>query len=383
MTDQDSSFRNAQLARSSTDSADVAHIEDALHVTLDAQGRAKRVVGDFHRFRASRRAGDDDDDDDDRDDPRRPRRQDDDNDEDDDNGSGDEAVAVRSKMRRGTPATAANGDSDSDLDDPPQPRPQQRVVRAAASLASASSSSAAAASAAAPIPYRVVRTDALSQRIDRFFTQQPAALPSATARAITIASSSSSSSSSGESKPQPLQLEDDDDDDDDEEEEVKNDADDHATDSHKEQRRKSLEELVASVAARSEPQAEGCCDDEGVATNDSAAVDVDASCDVPSAMYVRRKRPRPAESLPAAGLGRSARDVRPEPPRPAALFDSVRELLADVERATHPGLQAALRKHAFVGVVDDELSLIQFGTKLLLINHLGLARELFYQQVCC
>ena len=40
-----------------------------------------------------------------------------------------------------------------------------------------------------------------------------------------------------------------------------------------------------------------------------------------------------------------------------------------------------LRRHNFVGVVDEDFSLIQFNTKLLLVRHNILVRELVYQEV--
>jgi DNA mismatch repair protein MLH1 len=66
-------------------------------------------------------------------------------------------------------------------------------------------------------------------------------------------------------------------------------------------------------------------------------------------------------------------------PQPV-LLTSVRELLASIAGACHAGLQLTVQRHTFVGVVTDALSLIQHGTKLLLVNHTQLARELFYQQ---
>ena len=44
-------------------------------------------------------------------------------------------------------------------------------------------------------------------------------------------------------------------------------------------------------------------------------------------------------------------------------------------------VEKVLKSHSFVGVVDNSFSLIQHGTKLLLVNHNPLIRELFYQLV--
>jgi DNA mismatch repair protein MLH1 len=64
----------------------------------------------------------------------------------------------------------------------------------------------------------------------------------------------------------------------------------------------------------------------------------------------------------------------------APQLTSVQDLLAAVAGDAHHGLAAMLRRHVFVGVVDRQLSLVQYNTKLLLVNHSQLARELLYQQ---
>jgi len=71
------------------------------------------------------------------------------------------------------------------------------------------------------------------------------------------------------------------------------------------------------------------------------------------------------------------------PPRPlvdtACTYDSVRSLIAEIKSAGHASLSTLLRRHVFVGVADRHLSLVQWETKLMLVNHTELARELFYQ----
>ena len=63
----------------------------------------------------------------------------------------------------------------------------------------------------------------------------------------------------------------------------------------------------------------------------------------------------------------------------ACTYDSVRALIADVRRAESSRLASLLRRHVFVGVVDDRRSLLQHATRLYLVDHAALAEELFYQ----
>lgn len=45
------------------------------------------------------------------------------------------------------------------------------------------------------------------------------------------------------------------------------------------------------------------------------------------------------------------------------------------ECQAHKGLTQMLKKYTFVGMVDLHLSLVQFNTKLVLVNHTELRRE--------
>lgn len=63
------------------------------------------------------------------------------------------------------------------------------------------------------------------------------------------------------------------------------------------------------------------------------------------------------------------------------MLTSVRELTEELEAKSHAGLAAMLQDHTFVGVVDEELSVLQQGTKLVLVQHGAYARALFYEQV--
>lgn len=61
-------------------------------------------------------------------------------------------------------------------------------------------------------------------------------------------------------------------------------------------------------------------------------------------------------------------------------FTSIQTLLNDILRRQHKGLQKVLERGIFVGLLDNDLSLIQSDTNLLLLHHVQCMRELFYQQ---
>lgn len=58
---------------------------------------------------------------------------------------------------------------------------------------------------------------------------------------------------------------------------------------------------------------------------------------------------------------------------------SVLELRLAIVAGQHQGIQSIVRDHYFVGCVNDYLALIQFQTKLYIVNYRELSRDLFYQ----
>ncbi|XP_053324252.1 DNA mismatch repair protein Mlh1 [Spea bombifrons] len=58
---------------------------------------------------------------------------------------------------------------------------------------------------------------------------------------------------------------------------------------------------------------------------------------------------------------------------------SVLTLRKEIEERAHEGLQDMLRNHSFVGCVSPQWSLVQYQTKLYLLNTTKLSQELFYQ----
>eukprot|EP00698_Gefionella_okellyi_P000392 TRINITY_DN1034_c0_g1_i3.p1 TRINITY_DN1034_c0_g1~~TRINITY_DN1034_c0_g1_i3.p1 ORF type:complete len:386 (-),score=110.43 TRINITY_DN1034_c0_g1_i3:66-1223(-) len=79
-----------------------------------------------------------------------------------------------------------------------------------------------------------------------------------------------------------------------------------------------------------------------------------------------------ADHQPLAKRGRLSADVQ---------LTSIRTLMDEVEKHEHEGLRELLKAHVWVGCVDNVFSVAQFRTKLYLINHVALNRELVYQQV--
>jgi len=80
-----------------------------------------------------------------------------------------------------------------------------------------------------------------------------------------------------------------------------------------------------------------------------------------------QKRHKP--DLPSAG-SKSWKEVK---------LSSVINLRDEVQNEGHSGMQELFRDHSFVGCVDDRLALIQFQTKLCIVDYLEMSKELFYQ----
>lgn len=108
---------------------------------------------------------------------------------------------------------------------------------------------------------------------------------------------------------------------------------------------------------------------------------------------VRRKRaPSQREVIRLTGLsdplnasgsqgGSGPRVVRQRrnPAEPSDLT-SIRELLQEVERESHPGLVSTVQDHVLVGVTDHPVAFLQHRTQLFLVDPVRLTHDLFYQQ---
>ena len=60
-------------------------------------------------------------------------------------------------------------------------------------------------------------------------------------------------------------------------------------------------------------------------------------------------------------------------------YESIRELIDDIRSRRHAGLESMMKQHTYVGIVDATFVLVQFGTKLLMLDHADFSKELFYQ----
>ncbi|KAG2185059.1 hypothetical protein INT43_000972 [Umbelopsis isabellina] len=60
---------------------------------------------------------------------------------------------------------------------------------------------------------------------------------------------------------------------------------------------------------------------------------------------------------------------------------SLLELRKEVKKNEHKGLSDIFANHTFVGIVDDALALIQYQTKLYMVNYAVLSEDFFYQLV--
>ncbi|KAJ1428000.1 DNA mismatch repair protein, partial [Ochromonadaceae sp. CCMP2298] len=79
------------------------------------------------------------------------------------------------------------------------------------------------------------------------------------------------------------------------------------------------------------------------------------------------------------GEGVSTYEKLPPLVETSCQYLSVQCLLRDIKAKAHRDLTATLRQHVYVGAVDCFFSLIQQGTRLLMVDHAHLLKDLFYQ----
>ena len=63
----------------------------------------------------------------------------------------------------------------------------------------------------------------------------------------------------------------------------------------------------------------------------------------------------------------------------ACSYTSIQDMISEIHKERSKPIEHILKNNSFVGAVSRSLSLIQWGTKLLLVNHSSLLRSLFYQ----
>jgi DNA mismatch repair protein MLH1 len=84
------------------------------------------------------------------------------------------------------------------------------------------------------------------------------------------------------------------------------------------------------------------------------------------------------DNRPAIRIQRTV--VRPKRVTPSKVeYDSIKSLRKKVNKYKSEDLAKKLREAYFVGVVSHQRSLVQFGEELVMINHVELAKNLFYQ----
>ncbi|XP_072323425.1 DNA mismatch repair protein Mlh1 isoform X2 [Scyliorhinus torazame] len=101
----------------------------------------------------------------------------------------------------------------------------------------------------------------------------------------------------------------------------------------------------------------------------------DDSSNAPSRKRLRADSPGEAKEV------NSSRDMTAAhlPKRRIINLTSVLSLREEVNSQNHTGLQDMLQNHSFVGCVNPQWALVQYQTKLYLINTTKLSQELFYQ----
>eukprot|EP00750_Incisomonas_marina_P024644 INCI5135.20.p1 GENE.INCI5135.20~~INCI5135.20.p1 ORF type:complete len:800 (-),score=149.93 INCI5135.20:132-2531(-) len=69
-----------------------------------------------------------------------------------------------------------------------------------------------------------------------------------------------------------------------------------------------------------------------------------------------------------------------EVPYPPIMLTSVENLLKHIAKRGNAALRKVIAEHVYIGAVDEELALLQFNTKMYLVNHWEMSKEYFYQR---
>jgi DNA mismatch repair protein MLH1 len=62
------------------------------------------------------------------------------------------------------------------------------------------------------------------------------------------------------------------------------------------------------------------------------------------------------------------------------VVSAIKELISSFEKAAHPGLTDIFQNYTWVGMADSKRALLQYGTRLYLIDVYTLSKDMFYQQ---
>ncbi|THU96853.1 DNA mismatch repair protein MutL [Dendrothele bispora CBS 962.96] len=98
---------------------------------------------------------------------------------------------------------------------------------------------------------------------------------------------------------------------------------------------------------------------------------------VNTSQVVDKKKTSSTPGTPSVQLTSRYKEIKES----ECFLSSVRNLRSALVKGKHKALTEILEKHTFVGIVDTNrcLSLLQYSTKLYLVNHGAFAEELFYQ----
>jgi DNA mismatch repair ATPase MutL len=91
--------------------------------------------------------------------------------------------------------------------------------------------------------------------------------------------------------------------------------------------------------------------------------------------------PPTSNDVGSSSNGSGARVRLPELTETQCEYASVRDLIDEVKAARSAELELMLKAHTFVGVIDSVFSLVQHGTRLLVVDHSNLLQDLMYQLV--
>jgi DNA mismatch repair protein MLH1 len=93
----------------------------------------------------------------------------------------------------------------------------------------------------------------------------------------------------------------------------------------------------------------------------------------------KRRKITPPLSAPSSTSTSAVNGRLPELVETTCQYSSVQSLIQEIKTARNAEMEAILKNNTFVGIVDCYYSLVQHGTKLHLVDHSHLLRDMYYQ----